>query len=179
MNYSPASVQIVSEQKDALILMFATNEKSPREAANLFVSKSKARVVKAEALQVNGLPAQRVSSDHATQQGNLRLVSYFIQKGHRVYVFHGVSPQTAAPKYESLFVNTMGGFKELTAPERINVQPDRIRIRTAQTTQTMDNLLRSFGVPESKLQEVALLNGKSLTERIPAHMLLKVVERGR
>ena len=179
MNYSPASVQIVSEQKDALILMFATNEKSPREAANLFVSKSKARVVKAEALQVNGLPAQRVSSDHATQQGNLRLVSYFIQKGHRVYVFHGVSPQTAAPKYESLFVNTMGGFKELTAPERINVQPDRIRIRTAQTTQTMDNLLRSFGVPESKLQEVALLNGKSLTERIPAHTLLKVVERGR
>ncbi len=179
MNHSPASVQIVSEQKDALVLLFATNEKSPPEAASLFVSKSKARVVKAEAVQVNGLPAQRVFSDHATQQGNIRLVSYFIQKDHRVFVFHGVSALTAAPKYESLFVTTMGGFRELTASERINVQPDRIRIRMAQTTQTLDSLLRSFGVPESRLQETALLNGKRLTEKVPAQTSLKVVERGR
>ena len=179
LNNSPASVQIVSEQKDALILLAVTNEKSPREAAGLFVSKSKGRVVRAEAVPVNGLPAQRVFTDHATQQGNIRLVSYFIQKEQRVYAFHGVSLQTAASKYESLFVNTMGGFKELTDPARINVHPDRIRIRTAPTTQTLDNLLRSFGVPESKLQETALLNGKSLTERIPAHTLIKVVEKGR
>jgi predicted Zn-dependent protease len=179
MSHTPASVQITSEQKNALILLVATHEKSPGEAADLFVSKSKARVVKAEALQVNGLTAQRVLSDHATQQGNLRLVSYFIQKERRVYAFHGVSPLIAAPTYESLFMNTMGGFKELTAPGRINVQPDRIRLQTAQTTQTLESHLRSFGVPDSKLQEVALLNGKTLSERVPAHTLLKVVERGR
>jgi hypothetical protein len=39
--------------------------------------------------------------------------------------------------------------------------------------------LRSFGVAEAKLQEVALLNGKNLSERIPAGTLIKVVEKGR
>jgi len=179
ISHNPTTVQITSEQKDALILLVATHEKSPAEAANLFASKSKASVVKAETLQVHGLPAQRVFSDHATQQGSIHLISYFIQKGQVVYIFHGASPQTAAPKYERLFVDTMEGFKELSAPERVNVQPDRIRIRSAPTAQTLDNLLRSFGVPDSRLQEVALLNGKSLSEGIPAHTLLKVVERGR
>jgi predicted Zn-dependent protease len=178
MNNGPASVQMVSEQKDALILFVLTNEKSPGEAANRFFSKSQARIVKAEALQVNGLTAQRVFSDHATQQGNIRLVSYFIQKDQRVYVFQGLCALAVAAKFEGLFTNTMGGFKELTAPEKINVQPERIRLRTAQTTQTLEYHLRSFGVPDSKLQEAALLNGRSLTERVPAHALLKVVERG-
>jgi predicted Zn-dependent protease len=179
LNHSPSNVQIVSEKKDALMLLAATSEKSPREAAGLFVSKSKGRIVRAETLPVNGLPAQRVFSDHATQQGDIRLVSYFIQKDQRVYAFHGISQQTAASRYESLFVNTMGGFKELTDPARINVQPDRVRIRPAQTTQTLADLLRSFGVAEAKLQEVALLNGKNLSERIPAGTLIKVVEKGR
>jgi len=179
MNNTPASVQMVSEQKDALVLFVLTNEKSPGEAANRFFSKVQARIVKAEALQVNGLTAQRVFSDHATQQGNIRLVSYFIQKDQRVYVFQGLCALTAAVSFEGTFTNTMGGFKELTAPERINVQPDRIRIRTTQTTQTLDYHLRSFGVQDTKLQEGALLNGKNLSDRIPAHTLLKVVERGR
>jgi predicted Zn-dependent protease len=179
LNNSPANVQMASEQKDALIVLLATSGKSPAEAANLFVSKSKGQIVKAEALQVNRLPAQRVFSDHATQQGNIRIVSYFIQKENQVYVFHGVSPQNAAAKYESVFTNTMGGFKELNAPERIKVQPDRIRVRPAPPAQTLADLLRSFGVAEAKLQEVALLNGKNLSEKIPAGTLLKVVEKGR
>jgi len=178
LNNSPESVQIVSEKKDALILLAVTNEKSPREAAGLFISKSKGRVVRSEAVPVNGLPAQRVFSEHATQQGNLRLVSYFIQKEQRVYAFQGLSLQTAASKYEGLFVDTMGGFRGLTDPAKINVHPDRIRVRPAPTAQTLADLLRSFGVAEAKLQEVALLNGKNLAERIPAETLIKLVERG-
>lgn len=179
MNNTPEAVQMVSEQKDALILFVLTKDKSPGEAAKRFFAKSQARIVKAEALRVNGLSAQRVFSDHATQKGNVRLVSYFIQKDQRVYVFQGLCALAAAAKFEGLFTNTMGGFKELTAPEKINVQPDRIRLRTAQTTQTLEYHLRSFGVPDSKLQETALLNGKNLSDRIPAQTLLKVVERGR
>ncbi len=179
MNNTSEAVQMVSEQKDALILFVLANDKSPGEAAKRFFSKSQARIVKAEALQVNGLPAQRIFSDHATQQGNVRLISYFIQKDQRIYVFQGLCPLAAAAKFEGLFTNTMGGFKELTAPEKINVQPDRVRLRTTQTTQTLEYHLRSFSVPDSKLQETALLNGKTLSEKVPAHTLLKVVERGR
>jgi predicted Zn-dependent protease len=178
VNHTTTSVQMVSDGKDALLLLFPTGEASPAEAANLFLTKAKGRGVRAESLPVNGLAARQVVSDHPTQKGDLRLVSYFIQKGKQVYAFHGISSLELASRYEGVFAGTMSRFQELTAPQRIGVQPDRIHLRTSQTTQTLDQLLRSFGVPDSKLQEVALLNGKSITERVPAHTLLKVVEKG-
>jgi predicted Zn-dependent protease len=179
LNNSPSSVQIISDQKDALILFILTDDPSPREAANLFVTKAKVRVLRAEAIEVNGLPGQWVVSDLPTQKGDLRLVSAFIQKGKQIYVFHGISPLNVAAKYASLFAATVRGFRELTAPEKINVQPDRIRLRTVQASQTLETFLRSSGVANEKLKEVALLNGKDLTEKISANTLIKVVETGR
>jgi predicted Zn-dependent protease len=70
-------------------------------------------------------------------------------------------------------------FKELSDPKMINIKPDRIRIRDIGSVDTLENALRSLGVPNEKLKEMALLNGKHLNEMIPANTMLKVVERGR
>jgi hypothetical protein len=55
---------------------------------------------------------------------------------------------------------------------------DRIRIRSRQTTDTLENTLRSFGVPSEKLKEMVLLNGGDPNQVIPANTLIKVVEKG-
>lgn len=72
----------------------------------------------------------------------------------------------------------MSGFRALTDPKRINVKPDRLRVHTVRTAGTLEDTLRLFDVPDDKLNEMALLNGKYLHDMIPADFLVKVVEKG-
>jgi predicted Zn-dependent protease len=106
-------------------------------------------------------------------------MSYFIQKDKYIYVFHGVSSPGLFGNYQAAFAGTMGEFKHLSDPNRINVQPDRIRVRTTKRSDTVRNALLSLGVAKKDMEKTALLNGKTPDDRIPANTLLKVVEKGR
>ena len=130
-------------------------------------------------MQVHGLSAYRVISDVQTQGGVLRAMSFFIQKDKYIYVFHGISSPSLFGSYEAAFGDTMGGFKHLSDPKRIQVQPDRIRIRTTDRAGTVKSALLSLGVSEKDIEKTALINGKTADVRIPANTLLKVVEKGR
>jgi predicted Zn-dependent protease len=177
LNNRPSQVQMVSEAQDAVILFSATAETSSKEAARTFVSKSGIMVVRSDAIQVNGLPSQHVISEIRTQKGIYRLLSYFIEKGKKVFVFHGVTPSDRFQNYRTLLDGTMTQFRELSDPKRIDVKPDRIRIRTIKSSDTLENGLRSLGVQNEKLKEIALLNGGNLNQVIPSNTLLKVVEK--
>ncbi len=179
LNNKPSQVQMVSEGQDAIILFFVATGSSSREAARTFMNKSGATVIRSEVTQVNGLHSQRVASEIRTQKGVYRLLSYFIEKGKDVFVFHGLTYIDRFQYYGSVFENTMRQFSELSDPKRINTKPDRIRIRSTKTTDTFENLLRSFGVPNEKLEEMVLLNGGNVNQVIPANTLIKVIEKGR
>jgi predicted Zn-dependent protease len=179
INNTPSNVQMVSGEQEAMILFTMTKGTSPHEAVRTFVSKNKARVLASEATQVNGMPSERLLSDVQTQKGVIQVLSFFIQRGKEIFVFHGLTSPNLLQKYLSIFDRTMRSFRELSDPRRINVKPDRIRIRTTGVSDTLENLLRSSGVPSEKLKEVALINGKDLKEVIPANTLFKVVEKGR
>jgi predicted Zn-dependent protease len=179
LNNKPSQVQMVSEGQDAIILFFVATGSSSREAARTFMNKSGATVIRSEVTQVNGLHSQRVASEIRTQKGVYRLLSYFIEKGKDVFVFHGLTYIDRFQYYGSVFENTMRQFSELSDPKRINTKPDRIRIRSTTTTDTFENLLRSFGVPNEKLEEMVLLNGGNVNQVIPANTLIKVIEKGR
>ncbi|MBN1841741.1 MAG: M48 family metalloprotease [Deltaproteobacteria bacterium] len=177
LNNSPAQVQMVSKTKNAAIL-FSVGKGSSPAAAREFVAKADARVIKFDSTRVNGLPAQQVISDISSQQGTTRVMSWFISKEERVFVFHGFTSQAMFERYGSAFRVTMGGFATLTDPKRINVRPDRIRIRATGSAGTLKEAFRSLGMPDNKLKEMALLNGRHLGDWIAAHSLLKVVEKG-
>jgi predicted Zn-dependent protease len=106
-------------------------------------------------------------------------MSLFIQKEKEVFGFHGLSSQKLFPQYESLFEDTMEGFRELSDPKKISIQPNRIRARFTRKTNTIENALRALGVPEKHLKDVVALNGRIPGENIPANTLLKIVEYGR
>ena len=177
LNNKPSQVQMVSEGEDAVILLSVTSGSSSKEAAREFIAKMGAAVVRSEGIQVNGLPSQRVVSEVRTQKAVYRLMSYFIEKGKNVFIFHGLTSVERFQNYGPLFENTMSQFKELSDPKRIHVKPDRVRIRSTKATDTLENVLRSFGVPNEKLKEMALLNGRNLNEVILANTLIKVVEK--
>src|SRR4030042_5238531 len=104
-------------------------------------------------------------------------MSTFIEKDKKIFVFHGLTYRNLYPRYETPFDNTMSQFKDLWDPKRINVVPDRIRIRSARTTDTLENVLQSFGVPNEKLKEMVQLNGGDLNQVIPANTLIKEMEK--
>ncbi|MCJ7782975.1 MAG: M48 family metalloprotease [Desulfobacterales bacterium] len=178
LNHKPSQVQMVSEEEDAVILLSATSGSSSREAAREFVTKTGAAVIRSDGIQVNGLSTQRVTSEIRTEKADYRLMSYFIEKGKSVFVFHGLTSVERFQSYGPLFENTMRQFRELSDPRRIDVKPDRIRIRATRSSDTLENALRSLNVPNEKLKEVALLNGGNLNQIIPANTLIKVVEKG-
>jgi len=178
INNTPSNVQMVSGGQEAVMIFSTTKGTSPHEAAKTFVSKNRARVIGTEAIQVNGLPSEKLLSDVQTQKGVVRVLSYFIQRGKEIFVFHGLTSPGLFQKYGSIFEGTMRNFRELSDPKRINVKPDRIRIRAIGSAGTLENALRSLGVPNEKLKETALLNGRNLDEVIPANTMLKVVKKG-
>ncbi len=178
LSHKPSQVQMVSEGEDAILLLSATSGTSSNEAAREFVTKAGVSVFRSDAIQMNGLSSQRISSEARTQKATYRLTSYFIEKGKNVFIFHGLTTAERFQNYGPLFENTMRQFRELSDPKRIDVKPDRIRIHATRGSDTLENVLRSLNVPNEKMKEAALLNGRDLGEFIPANTLVKVVEKG-
>jgi len=172
-------VQIVSPKKDAIILFTLAPAGPPEEAARKFVNESGAGVIESGGRRVNGLPAYRLISQLRSQQGTIYLLSYFIQKDSRVYVFHGLTSANRFNNYHSAFEGTMEQFKELRDPRKLNVEPARMRIRSVQRAGSLRQVLRAFGVPEDKMESMALLNGMRLTDQVPANTQLKIIAKGK
>jgi predicted Zn-dependent protease len=178
-NNTTSQVQMVNENKDAGIIFSVAAALSPKEAAAKFVQANRASVLASDPIMVSGFPAQRLVCDVRGQSGTIRGVSYFIQRDKSIFYFHGLSSRSVFDKYLSTFERTMKGFKELTDPKKINVKPDRIRLRSTKTAGTVESNLRSMGIPKDDLDDLALLNGMELNENLPANTLVKVIEKGR
>lgn len=78
--------------------------------------------------------------------------------------------------YFQLFKNTMGGFRELTDSEKLNRQPERVRIKTVEQTGTLAEAFSRYNVKEQRMNELAILNGMNLNDRIERGTLIKVIE---
>jgi predicted Zn-dependent protease len=174
---TPKVVQMSSKQKDAAIIFTISSTRSPKEGAQTFASKNKASVIQSESKKVNGLPAFRLLSQVKSTDGVIRVISYFIEKDKRIYVFHGFSAVNHFDRYRGTFENTMEKFRNLTDPKRLNVKPARIRIRSTRSAGTLQQALKALGVSEGELKEVALINGKRLNDQVPAKTMVKIISK--
>jgi predicted Zn-dependent protease len=179
VNNTQSQVQMMSENKDGIISFSIAPAQSPKEAAVKFTQANRATVLASDSITVSGFPAQRLVCDIKGQRGVIRVVSYFIQKDKSIFYFHGLSALSAFDKHLNTFERTMRGFKELSDPKKINVKPDRVRLRTTKAAGTVESSLRSMGIPKDDLDDTALLNGMELKENLPANTLVKVIEKGR
>ena len=175
LNNTPSQVQMFTQQQDAVMLFSMAKEGSPAAAAEAFVASSKATVVQSEPIRVNGMNAHRVVSDVTTEQGVIRVASYFIQKDNAVFFFHGYTGQPQFANYQSSFNGTMAQFKPLTDPAKINVMPSKLAIKKTMTPVTLRNLFQQYGVPADKMDNLAIMNEMQLDDIVPANTMIKVV----
>ncbi|HEY0676859.1 MAG TPA: M48 family metalloprotease [Chitinophagaceae bacterium] len=172
---SPQSVQMAPKDGKALMFLTLGRGKSVEEAANAILQQYKLQAVDSRKVQVNGLEALAMIADQVQEQGTLRTLSYLIKYGENIYLILGVSALPDFPNYESYFINTMQSFRELNDASKINKKPQRIRIQTVRQGGNLGQVLRSFNMPENKLEELSLLNGMKLTDMVTQGMLIKVL----
>ncbi len=178
---SPLQVRIGPPERNALMIFSIAQQRSLDEAASAAIQQLELNVLESDRTTVNGMPAIAVLSNHqSTDQGGqvqtLQVLSYFIEYDGRYYVFHGVSNEAIFNRNRPLFELTMTNFDRLTDASRINVQPQRIRIRQVQRDGTFAEALRSFGVDQENMERFAFLNNRLLNDQVRAGELIKIAE---
>lgn len=177
---SPMQVTIRPSDGKAMMVFALAPQKSLEEAAQATTEQLQLTLLESRKTTINGNPAlitisDQVSQDQSTgQQITTRILSSYIDYGGTFYVFHGVAYEADFPAYARQFESISGTFASLTDPAKLNVQPVRLRVRKVQTAGTLADVFRSFGVPQGKYEEFALLNNMELTSRIPAGTLIKI-----
>ena len=154
-NYQNSSQRVQVAAKDGKALMFMSLAKGNtlQEAATA-------------TLQGYGLKASE--SKEITMNG-LRALNYL-----RITCTAATGPGSA---YNQLFYPVCRqNFRELTDKAKINKKPLRIRIKTIHSAITLKQALQGFKVPETKMEETAILNGMQLTDLLVAGTLIKVIE---
>lgn len=178
---SPLQVQMAPQDGRAMMVFMLAQQKTAAEAAQVTLEELGLTVLESKRETVNGLPAvaaisQQVSQDQQTgQQQALKVMSYFIEYGGQVYVFHGVTSDVDFNSFARLFESTMKSFNRLTDASKINVKPKRIRVKRIQQNSTLADAFRYFGVPQSQMNELALLNNLELSDRVQSGKLIKVI----
>jgi predicted Zn-dependent protease len=175
---TPQAVQMAEPNGKAMMMMTLAQGNSPEAAAQTIVQQYQLKIVDSGKDNVNGMPAVVVVGDQVNEQGQAgaRVLLYVIQHGQNMYAFLGASAVQEFNGYGPLFKNTMTGFRQLDDPEKLNRKAKRVRIKTVGSNTTLAQAFSSFNVNQKQMEELAVLNGMMLTDRVEKGTLIKVIE---
>ncbi|MCC2545935.1 M48 family metalloprotease [Hymenobacter sp. BT175] len=184
---SPAQFQMAPKDGKALMFLTLVPGTSLEAAAQQVVQKNQLQPVESKSVTVNGLPAIAIVADQQQQQQQgqpqqqqqapVRALIYLIQYNNAIYGMMGVTAATDFNAFYPSFSATMQGFAPLNDPDKLNRQPERVRIKTLKLRSTLAAALRTYNVPEKRMEEMAILNGMQLNDQVNAGSLIKVIER--
>ena len=177
VNNTPAQVQMISNQQDAVIIFGLSGGTNSAEAARAFVSESGVTVKQLDAVSINSLTAHRLVASLQNESQALGFQSFFIEKDNNIYVFHGYTTEPQFSGYQTTFERTMRSFTTLTDANRINVSPTKLIVKKTQRTGTARTVLQSLGVAQADLESAALMNGLTLDQQVPVGRMIKVTSK--
>jgi len=177
---SPQQVQMASPDGKAIMILMLAQGNNLQQAASTTLQQFGLQAIGSRETTVNGLPALVVEAQQQQQQQHqqgppLRTLSYFILYNNTIYHLIGASAATDFNAYGNVFLGTMQGFRTLTDASKINRKPERVRLRTTTQAATLEQVLRNYNTPQNRLQELAILNGMLLTDRVAAGTMIKVI----
>lgn len=174
---SPQQVQMAPKDGKAIMLLTLAQGNSLEDAARQMLEKNKLTLVESSQETVNGLPALAMVADLQQQQGTVRTLTYLIQYGGQIYSLMGASTANDFNQYSQLFLNSMKSFSQLTDASKINKQPEKIRVKPVKQNGTLSQALRDLGAQQDRMEELAVLNGMQLEDRVDKGMLIKLIEK--
>jgi predicted Zn-dependent protease len=186
---SPSQFRMASTDKKAMMTLTLAPEKTLEAAAAAFPKDNQLQVVSQKNVTINGLPAIIQYCDQVPAQAQpgqqqqqqtaelARVLMSYIQYNGLIYKLFGVSPIKEFSNYERLFANTINGFQVVTDASKINVVPERIKIQKTTSDMPFSALMQSYGMPEKRLKELAILNQMELTELVPKGTSVKTFQK--
>ncbi len=185
---SPTQFQMGPKDGKAMMMLTMAKETTVQAARDNFVKNYQLKIVsqptpKLDGLNAIGIVAEQVPQQQTQQQTQqqqqepIRIMSYFIEHGGKIYIYLGVTSQDQWTAYQGLFSNTLDKFGKLTDPTKLNVKPERVNVVSAQSNTTLSNILKQNGVETKRLEEIAILNSMELTQTIKQGTLIKVLEK--
>lgn len=172
---TPQQVQMAPQNGEAMMMLTLENANSLQQAAEQVLKKYNLTLVDSKNVTVNGLSALAIVADQQQEQMTIRVLAYLISYGGNIYNMMGVTAANNFGNYSRVFTSVMENFRPLNDPSKINVKPERVRIQTVPQSMTVQQALKQFGTPDDRLEELAILNGMQLNQRIEAGMLIKVI----
>lgn len=171
---SPSQVQMAPKDGKALIVMTLAGEKTLQEANRAAVQADNLQVISSRELSVNGNRAMETTAD---LNEKVRLVMYLIQYNGNIYKFSGLAGTPDFNAYKNYFTSTFKKFKSLNDPGKINRLPERIKIKEVKRTASLSDALRSYNMPSDRLEELAILNGMELKDKVKQGSLIKIIKK--
>ena len=176
---TPQKVQLAPKDGKALLMMTLSPGNSLQEAASNLIQKNNLQVIESNQITVNGLNAISMTADVKPEQqqqaSSVRTLSYLFQYNKNIYLILGASSVSDFNNYSPIFLQSMKNFKELKDASKLNKQPERIRIKPVKQSGTLKQALNSYNMPENKQEEISLLNGMLLTDKVSAGSLIKIL----
>lgn len=183
---SPLQFQMAPKDGKSMMIFTLGNGASLEEAAQNTAQQMSFSTVSSNRTTINGMTALEVVSDiqQEQQQGQttqvdpatqVRVLSTYIQMGTNIYVFHGMSYANIFDRNKFVFAKTIGGFDKLTDPDKLNRQPDRVRIKTSSRNQTLQQALQEFRQDPQIFKDLSILNGMELSAMVKRGQLIKTL----
>ncbi|CAN5672863.1 M48 family metalloprotease [soil metagenome] len=180
---TPEKVQLAPKDGKAIFMLMTAPGKDLQEAAANLLQQNNLQQLQSTQITVNGLPAIAMVADSKPGQGQqqqqqqppIRTLSYFIKYNGLVYLLLGACLQADFGTYSPYFTHASEGFSILTDQRKINKKPERIHIKTINSNITVEQALKDYAVPVTRLNELAILNGMKLTDRITPGTMIKIL----
>lgn len=183
---TPSMVQMAPQDGRALMVLRLSSAGDLESASRAAAEELKFTVKQSNNLKINGLNALLTIADQnqdpntpADQQPPVTIRSGYIVYNGQIYEFHGLSDSSDFEEFLPTFDRTIKGFKKLSDPARINVEPNRIQISKVAGTTTLQRYLASVGIDNGRMDEHAVLNGMNLNDQLSPGMRIKVVQGDR
>ncbi|WP_460879261.1 M48 family metalloprotease [Pontibacter rugosus] len=177
---SPQQFQMAPKDGSAMLSLTLVPGETLEAAAQQLLQGYNLQPVESKSVTVNSLPALAIIADLKQQQGQqqqqeIRTLIYLIKYNGNIYNLMGVTTTANFNSVAPQFSSTMQNFSTLTEAEKLNRQPERIQIKTVAQSSSLLQVLQSYKVPEARLEELAILNGMQLSDRIDKGTMIKVI----
>ncbi len=165
---------IAPDRKGLVIIDVAPGRAA--DAARAFASAGQASVEQTRQVTVNGSSAVAMLSTVADGGQRLKVTSHFIQRGERVFTFHGISAEGDYPRLSGLLAAPAESLALITDTGRLNPRPRRVAVRQVPRAAAVEEALRDLGAKREDWPQLVWLNGLRGGERVAAGQRLKIIQ---
>ena len=177
---SPQQFQMAEPNGKALLVFMGAPGNSLEEAAQALAKGIGMASANASKTTINGFPALVFEGDQAAQSQQsapAHVLAQLIQDDKGIWAFVGLAGASTFSTYAPQFQRAAQGYARLTEADKLNRQPEHVRIKAATGTQTLAAALSANGIPSKRHEELAILNGMKTTDKLSKGTLFKVVGR--